>query len=114
MIYTFINPEDGSFVEAPDENVMLMKKVSTDLSMHVRIVLLSRQFLIITLQGLDLRLAEYEEDCRRIQRTERKLQRRIEECTLTYETSLIDAKGEMGNHIINPICLIRICRQAFS
>jgi hypothetical protein len=29
-------------------------------------------------QGLDLRLAEFQEDCRRIQRVEQRLQRKIE------------------------------------
>ncbi|XP_053991825.1 uncharacterized protein LOC128883469 isoform X2 [Hylaeus volcanicus] len=71
--------KDGTFRVPPDEKWIFIKR------------------------GLDLRLLEFEEDCRRIQQTERHLQRKIDDCTLTYETSLIEARGYAETRLIEQI-----------
>jgi len=54
MLAPYVNSHGELVMEAPDPDVMLFK------------------------DGLDLRLKEFEEDCKRIQATEAKLQRKIE------------------------------------
>ncbi|CEM35316.1 unnamed protein product [Vitrella brassicaformis CCMP3155] len=71
--------EDGKVLAPPDENVMLLK------------------------QGLDLRLIEFEEDCRRIQQTERRLQRKIEDCTVNYEANLFEAQEYAESRLLEQV-----------
>eukprot|EP00916_Digyalum_oweni_P020806 GHVL01034667.1.p1 GENE.GHVL01034667.1~~GHVL01034667.1.p1 ORF type:complete len:260 (-),score=53.39 GHVL01034667.1:89-868(-) len=59
--------------------------------------------LILFKQGLDLRLTEFEEDCGRIQQTERRLQRKIEECTINYESQLMEAQGFAESRLLATI-----------
>ena len=44
-------------------------------------------------EGLDLRLNEFQEDCRRIQATERRLQRKIEQAAADYEANFLATSG---------------------
>ena len=44
-------------------------------------------------EGLDLRLAEFQEDCKRIQATEKRLQRRIELAAADYEANFLATSG---------------------
>lgn len=61
MLAPFINAQGGLVMDRPDPDVLLFK------------------------QGLDLRLKEFEEDCKRIKRTEEKLQQKIDGATTDYE-----------------------------
>lgn len=61
MLAPYVNANGELVLEQPDPDVMLFK------------------------QGLDLRLREFEEDCRRIRRTEEALQERIDRATEDYE-----------------------------
>eukprot|EP00918_Siedleckia_nematoides_P041298 GHVU01089672.1.p1 GENE.GHVU01089672.1~~GHVU01089672.1.p1 ORF type:complete len:460 (-),score=131.73 GHVU01089672.1:683-2062(-) len=78
LLEPYLN-KDGSLVATPDERILLFK------------------------QGLDLRMVELDEDCRRIQQTERRLQRKIDECTLTYETMVFDAQGFAESRLMKQI-----------
>eukprot|EP00927_Polykrikos_kofoidii_P041147 TRINITY_DN35063_c0_g1_i1.p1 TRINITY_DN35063_c0_g1~~TRINITY_DN35063_c0_g1_i1.p1 ORF type:complete len:241 (-),score=49.20 TRINITY_DN35063_c0_g1_i1:360-1082(-) len=64
MLAPFTNPRGDLVMEAPDQDVLLFK------------------------DGLDLRLKEFEEDCKRIQATEAKLQQKIDEATTDYEQAV--------------------------
>jgi len=64
MLAPYVNAQGELVMEAPDPDVMLFK------------------------DGLDLRLKEFEEDCKRIQATEAKLQRKIDEATNEYEQAV--------------------------
>eukprot|EP00435_Cladocopium_sp_Y103_P041418 s2166_g11.t1 len=61
MLAPYVNASGELVMEAPDPDVMLFK------------------------QGLDLRLKEFEEDCKRIQQTEQKLQDQIDSAASDYE-----------------------------
>ncbi|PHJ25026.1 rna-binding protein [Cystoisospora suis] len=54
-------------------------------------------------QGLDLRLLEYEEDCRRIQQTERRLQRKIDDVCLRYESMVMEAHGFAESRLLGQV-----------
>jgi hypothetical protein len=61
MLAPFVNNSGELVMQAPDPDVLLFK------------------------DGLDLRLKEFQEDCRRIQQTEEKLQKLIDKATTEYE-----------------------------
>ncbi|OEH76715.1 hypothetical protein cyc_08769 [Cyclospora cayetanensis] len=56
------------------------------------VVPLSDDLLFIK-RGLDLRLLEFQEDCRRIQKTENTLQRQLDELSLGYDAMVLEAQG---------------------
>lgn len=64
MLAPYVNAFGQLVMEKPDPDVLLFK------------------------QGLDLRLAEFEEDCKRIQKTEKELQDKIDEATSDYEQAV--------------------------
>mmetsp|Transcript_19757 Transcript_19757/g.42311 ORF Transcript_19757/g.42311 Transcript_19757/m.42311 type:complete len:200 (-) Transcript_19757:91-690(-) len=64
MLAPYVNASGVLVMESPDPDVLLFKK------------------------GLDLRLAQFEEDCKRIQATERRLQQCIENATTEYEEAV--------------------------
>eukprot|EP00913_Durusdinium_trenchii_P016800 g15790.t1 len=64
MLAPYVNASGELVMEAPDPDVMLFK------------------------QGLDLRLKEFEEDCKRIQQTEQKLQDKIDSAASDYEQAI--------------------------
>eukprot|EP00929_Paragymnodinium_shiwhaense_P034538 TRINITY_DN18779_c0_g5_i1.p1 TRINITY_DN18779_c0_g5~~TRINITY_DN18779_c0_g5_i1.p1 ORF type:complete len:244 (-),score=76.78 TRINITY_DN18779_c0_g5_i1:432-1163(-) len=64
MLAPYVNAQGELVMDAPDPDVLLFK------------------------DGLDLRLKEFEEDCKRIQATEAKLQRKIDEATTDYEQAV--------------------------
>lgn len=64
MLAPYVNQHGALVMEAPDPDVMLFKR------------------------GLDLRLLQFEEDCKRIQATERQLQQKIDEATTDYEQAV--------------------------
>uniref|UniRef100_A0A0G4EYF9 Uncharacterized protein n=1 Tax=Chromera velia CCMP2878 TaxID=1169474 RepID=A0A0G4EYF9_9ALVE len=78
LLAPYITP-DGRVIAPPDESVLFLK------------------------QGLDLRLLEFEEDCRRIQQTERRLQRKIEESTLNYESMVVEAQGFAESKLLQQV-----------
>ncbi|CDJ44261.1 hypothetical protein, conserved, partial [Eimeria tenella] len=49
--------------------------------------------LLLLKKGLDLRLLEFQEDCRRIQKTEKMLQRQLDELSLGYDAMVLEAQG---------------------
>mmetsp|Transcript_100076 Transcript_100076/g.173741 ORF Transcript_100076/g.173741 Transcript_100076/m.173741 type:complete len:230 (+) Transcript_100076:47-736(+) len=61
MLSPFVNRSGELVMQAPDPDVLLFK------------------------EGLDLRLKEFEEDCKRIQKTEERLQSLIDKATAEYE-----------------------------
>merc|ERR1711862_744438 len=61
MLAPFVNSSGELVMQAPDPDVLLFK------------------------DGLDLRLKEFQEDCRRIQKTEERLQELIDTATSDYE-----------------------------
>nr|CAJ20421.1 hypothetical protein TgIa.1690 [Toxoplasma gondii RH] len=78
----FIEPyldEDGRVIGEFDETLLLFK------------------------QGLDLRLLEYEEDCRRIQQTERRLQRHIDDICLRYDSMVMEAQGYAESRLLGQV-----------
>lgn len=64
MLAPYVNSAGELGMDAPDPDVLLFK------------------------QGLDLRLLEFEEDCKRIEATESKLQKKIDEATTGYEQAV--------------------------
>mmetsp|Transcript_117932 Transcript_117932/g.306198 ORF Transcript_117932/g.306198 Transcript_117932/m.306198 type:complete len:230 (-) Transcript_117932:85-774(-) len=64
MLAPYVNQHGALVMEAPDPDVLLFK------------------------QGLDLRLLQFEEDCKRIAVTERQLQQKIDEATTDYEQAV--------------------------
>lgn len=72
-------------------------------SFHQNWIPLNHEVPIISIQGLDFRLQEFEEDCRRLQKTERRLQRMIDQCTLSFETSLVEAKGYADTRLVEQV-----------
>eukprot|EP00928_Gymnodinium_smaydae_P072390 TRINITY_DN55763_c0_g1_i1.p1 TRINITY_DN55763_c0_g1~~TRINITY_DN55763_c0_g1_i1.p1 ORF type:complete len:259 (-),score=76.55 TRINITY_DN55763_c0_g1_i1:45-758(-) len=64
MLAPYVNSQGELVMEAPDPMVLLFK------------------------DGLDLRLKEFEEDCKRIEATENKLQKAIDEATTDYEQAV--------------------------
>ncbi|PFH38750.1 hypothetical protein BESB_010920 [Besnoitia besnoiti] len=79
---SFIAPyldEDGRVVGEFDDTILLFK------------------------QGLDLRLLEYEEDCRRIQQTERRLQRTIDDICLRYDSMVVEAQGYAESRLLGQV-----------
>mmetsp|Transcript_12682 Transcript_12682/g.17884 ORF Transcript_12682/g.17884 Transcript_12682/m.17884 type:complete len:227 (-) Transcript_12682:90-770(-) len=64
MLAPYVNASGELVMEAPDPDVMLFK------------------------HGLDLRLKEFEEDCKRIQQTEQKLQEKIDSAASDYEQAI--------------------------
>ncbi|CBZ49551.1 conserved hypothetical protein [Neospora caninum Liverpool] len=59
--------------------------------------------LLLFKQGLDLRLLEYEEDCRRIQQTERRLQRHIDDICLSYDSMVMEAQGYAESRLLGQV-----------
>eukprot|EP00933_Yihiella_yeosuensis_P041408 TRINITY_DN3579_c0_g2_i1.p1 TRINITY_DN3579_c0_g2~~TRINITY_DN3579_c0_g2_i1.p1 ORF type:complete len:251 (+),score=51.53 TRINITY_DN3579_c0_g2_i1:26-778(+) len=64
MLAPYVNANGDLIMEKPDPDVLLFK------------------------DGLDLRLKEFEEDCKRIQQTEKKLQDKIDEAASDYEQAV--------------------------
>eukprot|EP00440_Ansanella_granifera_P029022 gb/GFBE01031525.1/.p1 GENE.gb/GFBE01031525.1/~~gb/GFBE01031525.1/.p1 ORF type:complete len:229 (+),score=54.55 gb/GFBE01031525.1/:1-687(+) len=64
MLAPYVNASGELVMDAPDPDVMLFK------------------------QGLDLRLKEFEEDCKRIQQTEQRLQDKIDSAATDYEQAI--------------------------
>lgn len=64
MLAPYVNASGQLVMETPDPDVLLFKA------------------------GLDLRLKEFEEDCKRIQKTERRLQEKIDEAASDYEQAV--------------------------
>uniref|UniRef100_A0A7S2HWX8 Uncharacterized protein n=1 Tax=Zooxanthella nutricula TaxID=1333877 RepID=A0A7S2HWX8_9DINO len=64
MLAPYVNARGLLVMEAPDPDVLLFK------------------------QGLDLRLQQFEEDCKLIQATERALQQKIDEAATDYEQAM--------------------------
>lgn len=64
MLAPYMNASGELVMDRPDPDVLLFK------------------------QGLDLRLREFEEDCRRIKRTEEALQEKVERATADYERAV--------------------------
>ena len=53
--------------------------------------------ILVFKEGLDLRLNEFQEDCRRIQATERRLQRKIEKAAAEYESNFLATSADFCN-----------------
>jgi hypothetical protein len=58
---------------------------------------------ILFKQGLDLRMKEFEDDCRRIQKTERRLQSKIDEATVGFESQFAEASGLADKRVLKRI-----------
>jgi hypothetical protein len=53
--------------------------------------------------GLDLRISEFQEDCKRIQQTERRLQRKIEQAALDYEQQFLSSSSLVDQRVLKKI-----------
>jgi hypothetical protein len=71
MLAPYVSERGELVLQQPSEDILLFKK------------------------GLDLRLKEFEEDCKRIQRTERLLAQKIEDATTGYEEAV---QGQSASH----------------
>lgn len=54
-------------------------------------------------EGLDLRVAEFQEDCKRIQATERRLQGKIEKAAEEYERNFLQSSGLVDARVLKRV-----------
>ena len=54
-------------------------------------------------EGLDLRVSEFQEDCRRIQATERRLQSKIERAAEEYERNFLQSSGLVDARVLKRV-----------
>ena len=54
-------------------------------------------------EGLDLRVAEFQEDCKRIQTTERRLQHKIERAAEDYERNFLQSSGLVDARVLKRV-----------
>jgi len=86
-----------------DDNDHFNKLMKNNVNAQNKLVKPLSEKMILMKQGLDHRLDEFAEDCKRLQKIERQLQAKIDNSTIEYETAFFDAQGMAEKRLLQKI-----------